>query len=206
MINKRAYTNAPLHELIASRWSPRAFDPKKQVSREQVISLCEAARWAPSSMNDQPWRYMVWDKFHDEENWNKAFNSLVAWNGGWVKNAPVLMVALRRNYFKYNGKPNKHCEYDTGAASQNVCLQATAMGLMAHQMAGFKAEKLKEAFKIPDEWKPMAMIAAGFQADENILEDDYAEDEKAERVREPLGVSFFDSEWEKPIIEDIADK
>jgi nitroreductase len=206
MIHKKAYTNAPLHELLATRWSPRAFDPKKRVSREQIISLCEAARWAPSSYNDQPWKYIIWDRYHDEENWQKAFDCLGDWNKGWVKNAPVLIVAISRHYFKYNGEDNKHGEYDTGAASENLCLQATALGLMAHQMAGFNAEKLKETFGIPDELTPKAMIAAGYQTDESILKDDYVKDEKSDREREPLGVSFFDSAWEKPIIEDIAGK
>ncbi len=204
MIKKKAITNEPINSLIAERWSPRAFAPDKKVKRNDIISLCEAGRWAPSSFGDEPWRYLVWDKNHDKANWQKAFDCLVEWNQGWVKNAPVLLASFAAHTFKKNGKPNRHGEHDTGAASENICLQATALGLMAHQMGGYDAEKLKKEFNVPEEYTPMSMIAIGYQGEIEELDSQYQKDEKAERFRRPLGTTFFDSEWENPVIKDIA--
>lgn len=205
MIDKRAVTNEPINELLAKRWSPRAFDPEKMVSRKDIISICEAGRWAPSSMGDEPWRYIVWDKFHDEENWQKAFDCLVEWNKGWAKNAPVLLASFADHKFRYKGKHNRHAQHDTGAASENICLQATSLGLMAHQMGGFDADLLKKVFNVPNDLIPMSMIAIGYQAEIEVLDEKYRDDELADRNRRPIGITFFDSEWEKPIIEDIAE-
>lgn len=204
MIKKTAITNEPIHEIIASRWSPRAFNPHKTVSREQIISICEAGRWAPSSYGDEPWRFMVWDKNHDEENWNKAFECLGEWNQKWAKNAPVLIASFAVHTFQKNGKPNRHGEYDTGAAAENICLQATALGLMAHQMGGYDSDKLKKEFNIPEEFTSMSMIAVGEQGELEHIDEDYHAAEKAKRYRKPLGITFFDSQWENPIIKDIA--
>lgn len=200
MLVKKAVTNGPIHDLLASRWSCRAFQKDKPVSRKDIISVCEAGRWAPSCFGDEPWRFLVWDRNHDEENWKKAFDCLVKWNQGWVKNAPVLLAAMADDKFRKNKKPNHWAEFDTGAASLNIYLQSVNLGLMAHPMAGFDEDKLSEVFNIPDNFSPKAMIAIGYQAEPEILDDDYRESETEERFRRPLGSTFFDSEWEKPII------
>lgn len=203
MIYKEAKTLEPIHDILAKRWSPRAFDPDKKVSRENIISICEAGRWAPSSMGDEPWRYVVWDKFHSKEDWERAFNCLNEGNQKWAKNAPVLLASFTDHKFSKNGKHNRHAEHDTGAASENICLQATALGLKAHQMGGFDPEKLKQEFSIPEEYTALSVIAIGYQADESILDEKNYKSEIAERKRKPISLTFFDSNWENPLMKDM---
>lgn len=195
MISKPAKTQVPIHELIAQRWSPRAFDDQKNVGHEQLIALLEAARWAPSCFGDEPWRYMVWNKHNDYEAWQRAYDCLTEGNQLWVRYAPVLLLATCASHFRHNGSPNRWAAYDTGAASENICLQATAMGLHAHQMGGFNAEKIQEAFSIPAEYHCMAMIAIGYQAEPGMLDDTLTQRELAERTREPLASRFFANAW-----------
>lgn len=197
-MNKPARTQVPINEMLARRWSPRAFDASRPVSREQLLSMLEAARWAPSCYGDEPWRYIVWDKNADAASWQKAFDCLVEFNRQWVKNTPVLMLALASKHFR-KGTPNRHGQYDTGAASENICLQATALGLMAHQMGGFDAAKIAQVFGIPDEFVCMAMIAVGYQAAADVLDGSLKEPELAERARRPLGENFFLGGWGVPV-------
>jgi nitroreductase len=200
MITKKAKTLVDVHRIIAHRWSARAFDITKPVTREQILSLCEAGRWAPSCYGDEPWRFIIWDKNHNKDDYNKAFNCLGEWNQRWVKNAPVILAAFSDDKFRKNSEPNRWAQYDTGAASENICLQAVALGLIAHQMGGFDEEKLKATFNIPSNFRAMAMIAVGYQTHEETLEEQFRTLEIAERFRRPLGSTFFDSQWEKPII------
>ncbi|MFZ5594921.1 MAG: nitroreductase family protein [Pseudomonadota bacterium] len=195
MSDKSAKTQAPIHDLIARRWSGRAFDASKPVSREQILSLLEAARWAPSCYGDEPWRFIVWDKNSDAASWLAAFECLGEFNQQWVKNAPVLILATAASTFRHNGKPNRWGQYDTGAAAENLCLQATAQGLMAHQMGGFDVEKTRKSFNIPLEYECMAMIAAGHPAAADVLEGDLKARELAERARCPLEERFFEGAW-----------
>lgn len=199
MADKLANTRVPIDSLIARRWSGRAFDRNMPVSRADLTALLEAARWAPSCNGDQPWRYVVWDRFADAESWNKAFECLSEGNRAWVKNAPLLLLAAAHRIFDHNGKPNRWGQYDTGAASENLCLQAVALGLIAHQMGGFDAEKVRTIFHVPDQFDCMAMIAVGHPADPDILDNPYRERELAERVREPLEALFFEGAWQKAI-------
>lgn len=198
-MKKPAITSVAIDNTIAERWSGRAYDAAKPVSHEQTIAMLEAARWAPSCYGDQPWRFIVWDKNKDVAAWHKAFDTLVEFNQGWVKNAPLLFMIAADTQFQHNGKPNRWAAYDTGAAAENICLQATAMGLMAHQMAGFDADKLRAAFAIPEQIEIIAMIAVGHAADPASLEGEIKERELAERSRRTLGELFFDSAWGKPI-------
>jgi nitroreductase len=204
MIIKRAVTSEPIDELIKKRWSPRAFDRKRIVSREMLVSICEAARWAPSCFNDQPYRYIVWDIHHNKSAFDRAFNCLGEWNQKWVQTVPVLFVALADSIFRKTGKANRWTQYDTGAASMSICLQATSLGLMAHQMGGFDGDKLKAEFGIDERFTPMAMIAVGYQAEIELLDESYHKDELKARERIPLGRNFFDSEWEVPMLKDLA--
>lgn len=195
MLEKRATTSVPVHDLIARRWSPRAFDRDQPVTREQVLALLEAARWAPSCFGDEPWRFLVWDRHRDAAAWQRAFACLGESNQKWVANAPLLLAAVANSAFDHNGKPNRWAQYDTGAASENLCLQACALGLVAHQMGGFDAEQLKREFSIPDGFTPMAMIAVGHQAPAEILEPDYRERELGPRRRKPIETRFFEGAW-----------
>lgn len=199
MRTKTAQTQADIHDLIARRWSCRAFDKTKAVSREQIVSLLEAARWAPSCFGDEPWRFIIWDKNSDALAWQRAFECLGEWNQNWVKNAPVLVVVTANSLFRKNGEPNRWGQYDSGAAAENLCLQAAASGLMAHQMGGFDEAKVRDTFKVPKEFAIMAMIAVGYQGEPEILSDELKQLELAERVRTPLGVHFFENDWGLPV-------
>jgi nitroreductase len=199
MIDKPALTATPIHDVLARRWSGRAYDIHKPVSREQLLALLEAARWAPSCFGDQPWRYLVWDRHRDPVAWQKAFECLGEWNQNWVKNAPLLLLATADSHFQKNAKPNRWGQYDTGAASENICLQAVALGLMAHQMGGFDLDKTRKTFNIPDAFTPMAMIAVGYPGAPDMLNDELKTQELAARERHPLGERFFESAWDVPI-------
>jgi nitroreductase len=199
MIVKLADTQVPIHELIARRWSGRAFDPGKPIARTQLIALLEAARWAPSCYGDEPWRYIVWERRRDEASWKKAFECLGKWNQGWVKNAPLLLLSIADTLFWKDGKPNRWGAHDTGAASENLCLQAVALGLMAHQMGGFDAEKVRHAFTFPERYMPIAMIAVGHPTSAEILDETYRESGLGPRRRRPLGECFYEGGWEIPI-------
>lgn len=195
MQHKSATSAAPLHDIITKRWSCRAFDADKPVSREQIVALMEAARWAPSCFGDEPWRFLVWDKNSNSATWQKAFDCLVEWNQNWVKNAPLLLLVTANSIFRKNGKPNAWGQYDSGAAAENLCLQAVAMGLMAHQMGGFDADKIRQVFGIPEQFTCMAMIAVGYQGEETVLNEELKELELAPRSRTPLGEHFFEGTW-----------
>ncbi len=187
-------TNAfPIHDLIRDRWSPRAFSDKP-VQPEVLASLFEAARWAPSSFNEQPWAYLVATK-NDPENFAKMLSVLVDFNAGWAKNAPALVLAVARLAFQNNGKPNRNAFYDTGAASALLSVEATARGLVVHQMAGFDAEKARQVFAIPSGCEPIAAMAIGCPGDSSSLPDSLREKELAPRTRKPLSEFVMSGGW-----------
>ena len=192
---KLARTARPIHDLIARRWSARAIDQQRPVARDYVVAMLEAARWAPSCFGDEPWRYLVWDRFEDEGAWQQAFECLAEGNRAWVRRAPVLLAAVAGSVFRATGKPNRWAAYDTGAASENLCLQATALGLVAHQMGGFDAAKLSQSFRIPESFTPMAMIAIGHPGDPESLPEKYRETEGDQRGRRPFGETCFNGNW-----------
>lgn len=199
-MQKPAITQQPIHELIANRWSGRAYDASQGVSQEQVISLLEAARWAPSCFGDQPWRYVVCNKADNLQAWQAAFDCLVPGNQSWAVNAPVLLLICADTLFSHNDKPNKWAPYDTGAATENLCLQATALGLMAHQMGGFDADKARVTFNVPERYQILAMVTVGYQADVESLTGETKERETAARSRKPLNELFFNGQWDQSIV------
>lgn len=199
MIQKPAETSQPIEKVIAERWSGRAFDPNTPVTEEQIISLCEAARWAPSCFGDQPWRFIVWNRFQDEVSWLNVLDCLSPGNQDWAKNAPLLILAASVQSFSHNGNDNRWVGYDTGSASINLCTQATAMGLMSHQMGGFDGEKIHQQFNLPDDIDLWAMIAIGHPAPLDNLNEEQMERELKQRERRPLGEHFFSKAWNNPI-------
>jgi nitroreductase len=199
MQQKPATTRVKLHDIIQTRWSPRAFDSDRPVSHDDLLALLEAAHWAPSCFNDQPWRFVVCNKAADETGWHNALSVLAEKNRRWAKNAPVLMLAVAMENFNHNGQPNRWAMYDTGAASLSLCLQATALGMSVHQMGGFDAEQAREAFKLPGDCRPMAMMAVGYQAEADVLDDDFKEAELAARSRVALNERFFAGQWGRGI-------
>ena len=199
MLEKRAITSVPIHDLLARRWSPRAFDAGRPVGREQLRILLEAGRWAPSCNGDEPWRYLVWDRARNPQGWQRAFECLADNNKKWVKNVPLLMLSCAGSIFAHSGKPNRWGQHDTGAASVSMALQAVALGLVVHQMGGFDTDKARAAFNIPADYTPMAMIAVGHQAEPGTIDDeDVRKKEVAARARKPIAERFFEGGWGKP--------
>jgi nitroreductase len=199
MLEKPASTSRPIHDLFVRRWSTRAFDIKRPVTREQLQSLIEAGRWAPSCNGDEPWRYLIWDRGRDPDGFQKAFDCLSENNRKWVKNVPLLMLSCAGSIFGATGKPNRWGQHDTGAASVCMALQAVAIGLAVHQMGGFDAEKARAAFGIPAEYTPMAMIAIGYQAEPDVLDEETRKKELTPRARKPLAEKFFEGGWGKGV-------
>ncbi|HOB60589.1 MAG TPA: nitroreductase family protein [Candidatus Competibacteraceae bacterium] len=195
MFEKPAVTQVAIADLIARRWSPRAIDPTQPVGRDQLIALLEAARWAPSCFGDQPWRFLVWDRSSDPAGWQRAFECLAEGNQIWVQNAPVLILSVAVPHFGHNGQPNRWAQYDTGAATENLCLQATALGLAAHQMGGFDSEQAKARFNIPADHTCMAMVAIGHPGSIDALPDALSKKEQALRERKSLGQIAFAGGW-----------
>lgn len=198
-MKKTAITQVEIDTTIAERWSGRAYDASKPVTADQTIALLEAARWAPSCMGDQPWRIVVWNKDDNAEAWQQVFDCLSEGNQTWVINAPLLCLVCANTLFVKNAQPNRWAQYDTGAAAQNLCLQAASMGLMAHQMGGFDAEKIRTIFNIPVQFTLMSMISVGHPADIQSVTGELLVREMAPRTRRDLGDLFFDGAWEKPI-------
>ncbi len=198
MIEKKAKTSVEINDLIASRWSGRAYNPDKSVSRKDILSLLEAARWAPSCFGDQPWRYIVFDRNSEKSDWHKAFSCLSEGNQSWAVNAPVLILSIADSVMSRNNMPNRWAQYDTGAASYSLCLQAVDRGLMVHQMGGFDVDKARDLFKVPEQFTPMAIMAVGYQLPLGKLDDEIRERELSERQRHPIDHNFFEGCWNKP--------
>jgi nitroreductase len=192
-MHKPAATDFPVHDLIRHRWSPRAFSDKP-VEPAILASLFEAARWAPSSSNEQPWAYLVATK-DNPEDFAKMVSVLVEFNADWAKNAPVLALAVSHLKFQSNGNPNRNAFYDTGAATILFSLEATARGLFVHQMAGFDPAKAKQVFEIPADWEPIAAFAIGYPGDPNSLSQKLQDREVAPRTRKPLAEFVMSGRW-----------
>jgi len=192
-MQKPAPADSPIHQLIRDRWSPRAFSDKP-VAPDVLRSIFEAARWAPSSYNEQPWAYFVATK-DDPENYDKLLGVLIEFNQNWAKQAPVLALAVAELNFAHNGQPNRNGEYDTGAATALLSVEATARGLVLHQMAGFNAEKAREVFGIPREWVPIAAIAIGYPGEHTSLPQALQERELAPRTRKALREFVMSGSW-----------
>lgn len=188
-----AKIDSPIHDLLARRWSPRAFD-ERSVGVDTLRTLFEAARWAPSSSNEQPWHFIVATKDHETE-WNRLFNCLVEGNQKWAFRAPVLILSVAGMHFEDDGKPNRHAFHDTGLATENLVLQATASGLVAHQMAGFNVEKARADLRIPAGYEPVAMIAIGYPGNPESLPERLRERELQPRSRRPIGEWTFWGQW-----------
>jgi nitroreductase len=197
MMEKPADTQHPIHDLIKRRWSPRAFSDQ-QIEAEKLHMLLEAARWAPSSNNEQPWRFIVANKDHETE-WNRLLACLVEGNRKWAYRAPVLILSVASLNFQDDSTPNRHALHDTGMAVENLVLQATALGLATHQMAGFDVEKARADLKIPSGYEPVAMIAVGYPGDLAFLPDRLRERELQPRSRQPISEWTFSGQWGDPL-------
>jgi nitroreductase len=195
-MKKPATTDHPIHELLRERWSPRAFTDRP-VPPEVLRSLFEAARWSPSSSNEQPWAFLVATK-DDAITHSKLLSTLVEFNQTWAKHAPVLGIAVSQLAFARNSQPNRNAFYDTGAAMANLTLEATSRGLLVHQMGGFDPQKAIELFSIPTGWEPIAAFALGYPGDPQSLPEPLRERELAPRSRKPLTEFIMSGSWGQP--------
>jgi len=188
-----APTSVPIHDLLQYRWSPRAFSDKV-VPPEILHALFEAARWAPSSSNYQPWAYIVGAKDHADD-FGKILSTLVEFNAGWAKNAPVLVMSVAQTRVPKDGSPNRHAFHDVGSASAQLTFEANSRGLLVHQMAGFDANKAREVFSIPPDWDAVAVMAIGYPGDPQTLSDKLRDRELAPRTRKPLSEFVMTGTW-----------
>jgi nitroreductase len=191
-----AETGTPIHDLISHRWSPRAFDSRR-VEPEKLRSMFEAARWAASSYNAQPWYFIVGTK-DDAENYKRVLESLVEFNQGWAKQAPVLALTVAKLKFE-DGRPNRHAFHDVGQAAATLALQAEALGLSVHQMAGIDADKARKLFNIPADYEAVTGMAIGYLGDHQSLPEGLRQRELAPRERKPLDSFVFTGQWGKSL-------
>jgi nitroreductase len=191
---KIASTEFPVIDLIKNRWSPRAFS-NEPIEEEKISSLLEAAKWAPSCYNEQPWNFILFKKENPEE-FNKILNVLSPGNRLWAQNAPLIMLSVAKMNFERNNNFNRYSLYDVGSAVTNLTMQATSMGLYVHQMAGFDSEKAQQLFKIPDGYKPVSAIAIGYYGSIENLPDEFKKSESANRKRKPVSDFAFYGTWE----------
>jgi len=191
-MKKPAPVDAPVNDLIRDRWSPRAFS-EKLIAPDVLRTLFEAARWAPSSNNEQPWAFIVATR-DDKENFVKLLSTLVEFNAGWARHAAVLGIAVSKLNFE-KGNPNRNAYYDTGAASVLLTIEAVHQGLVTHQMAGFDPQKAKQIFGIPEGWEPIAAMAIGYPGDPSSLPEKLRDRELAPRTRKAISDFVMTGHW-----------
>jgi nitroreductase len=192
-MSKQATPDHPVHELIARRWSPYAF-ADRPVSPDDLRSLFEAARWAASSYNEQPWSYLVATR-DDKEGFERLLSCLVEGNQVWAKAAPVLAIGCTSLKFALNGQPNAAAQHDLGLAAANLVFEATARGLMVHQMIGILPDKVRSLSEVPEGVLPLTGIAIGYLGDPNALPERIRPRDLAPRQRKPLAAFVFGGRW-----------
>ncbi|MBC7254886.1 MAG: nitroreductase family protein [Chloroflexi bacterium] len=192
-MTKVARADHPILDIIAKRWSPRSFAPR-EVEDTLLLSIFEAARWAPSSRNEQPWRFIVGRKGKDE-TYPKLLACLVGANQRWAQAAPVLALAVAKRTHTASGRPNRWAWHDVGLSVATLLLQTVALGLYGHPMAGFDAARAVETFGIPEDFEPVLAIALGYLGDPEALPQDLRAGETRPRERRPLAETIFTEHW-----------
>ncbi len=188
IVANRANTDHPVSEIIAKRWSARAFSTRP-VEFSKLLSILEAARWAPSSRNEQPWRYIVFTS--DNPEILKKAQSVLKDINDYAKRAPVLICAITKKTYSDNGNPNRLYFHDLGAANENMFLEAFNRGLIMHEMGGFDVQKATEIFSVPHDYEVGIMIAIGYQDTYRVLPDRLRHKAFTPRVRKPLSEIIF---------------
>ena len=195
-MEKPAAAEHPINDLMRRRWSPRAFAPRP-LPRADILTLLDAARWAASSFNQQPWHFLVAAR-EDEERFAQMLDCLVPGNQVWARNASLLILTVTKRTFDHNDSPNSCAVHDIGLAACQLVLQATELGLATHQMAGIEADRIRSVYGVPDGFDPVTGIAVGYAGDPDTLPDDLREMELAERTRRPFADFVFADGWNRP--------
>jgi nitroreductase len=195
-IPQRLEPRALLHELLSNRRSPRSYS-EEPVEPWKIVSLFEAARWSPSSANEQPWHFIVATK-EDTTVFDTLAGTLMEGNRRWAGRAPMLVLGVAQSFYSKNGKPYRHSWYDLGQSVAHLTIQATSLGLSVHQMGGFDAEKARDLFSIPDGYDPVVVFAVGYAEGAEHLPDELREREMAPRSRKPLEAGVFTEKWGMP--------
>ena len=193
-MKKIADTEVAINKILAERWSPRAFNPEFIIDNNSLLSLLEAARWAPSCYGDQPWRFVIFQKEHIT-SWAGALNCLSIGNQNWAMDASILIVVCANKVFDHNKKPNRWAQYDTGASAENICLQAVNLGLSTHQMGGFDEEKIRNLSNIPEQFDILSVMAVGEALKESAFTEAQRIKEQLPRKRKALSEIYFNNKW-----------
>jgi len=198
MPNNSIKQAAPDHAIlqpIADRFSPYLYEPR-EVEREKLLTCLEAARWAASSFNEQPW-YFILATRDDDDGFKQAIECLLEANQAWAKDAGALLLTVVSTSFTRNGKPNRVAEHDLGLAAGNLSIQATALGLQVHQMGGVNLTRIRQTYNIPDGFDPVTAITIGYPADPSQASEDntLADRDKAPRTRKALSEFVFAGNW-----------
>jgi nitroreductase len=196
MSHKPATTSVELHPLLANRWSPVCFR-SEPLTKTQIAQLCEAARWAPSSYNDQPWSFLLAPR-DDQAAFGKLLGCLAEANQVWAREAGLLVLAVAQTTLKKTGNPNKFGLHDTGMATISMVLQAEALGLKAHAMGGYNAAQTRALYAIPETHEPAAVIAIGHPGESATLPPDLRKREEGARIRQPLSQMAFTGKFGQP--------
>jgi nitroreductase len=194
-MKKTTPTQFNIHPNIEQRWSTRAFD-KKPVEIVKIQRMFEAARWAASAFNEQPWRFIMGKD--GNETYNKILDTLVDWNQKWAGNAPVLILNMAKRTFAHNNTRNATFKYDLGQAIANMCIEGVNQGLFTHQMSGFDHEKAKELFNIPDDFQAISVTAVGYYKENTKLPSDMIEAEAKPRSRKEFDQLVFEKTFGIP--------
>lgn len=193
---ERLDTRAPLHKLLSHRRSPRAFS-ERAIEPSKIVSIFEAARWSPSSANEQPWIFIAATK-SDTRVYTTVAESLMEGNRRWAVHAPLLVAGIAQSTYLKSGKPYRHAWYDLGQSIANMTVQASTLGLSVHQMGGFDASQLHTGFSIPEGYDVVIVLAIGYAERPERLPDDLRSREEAPRMRKPLEAFVFTDGWGEP--------
>ena len=198
--SKQGSPDHPISDELTQRWSPYVFD-ERPVPTADLLSLFEAARWAASSYNEQPWRYLVATKAGPEE-FERLLSCLVEGNQGWARHAPVLALGAISGSFARNGKPNRAARHDLGLASANLTFEATRRGLFVHQMIGILPDRARELYQVPEGYEVLTGLAIGYPGGAGEGAESLRERDQAPRSRRPVAEFLFNGEWGTPFSAD----
>lgn len=195
-MSRGASPDHPIHELISKRWSPYGYS-NRPVPRTDLLSIFEAARWAASSFNEQPWRYLVATRDRTDD-FERILSCLLEGNRTWAKEAPALALGCVRQTFSRNNKPNRVAQHDLGLASASLSLEATSRGVYVHQMAGLMPEKARDVFGIPEGFEAVTALALGYRAKPGTSDPSLLARDERPRNRRPLDEFVFGGQWGRP--------